>query len=258
MKTRALLKHTLTILLLLLPTMVSAIVNMNGLHFEKNSKPFNIDISLRLSGSSGNSNTKKESISGQFSWVYDKSIHLAILGFDQGESNNVRDTDKAFTHYRFINKINDTLDWELFAQLEQNEFTRLTYRGFIGAGVRVSVLPSKNHHTYFGSGAFHVKEKIAYVEGLTDDGVESFARANIYLLSQYNVSSTVKLSNAVYYQPRLSDIADYRALAESKLDIKINDEMAFRVSLEIEHDNKPSQTIEKTDVNYMTGLMYSF
>ena len=240
--------------------MSRAIVNMDGLHFNKaNTKDkFSADLDLAISGSSGNSDTAKASLSGQFSWTAEKFINLAIIGYQYGKSNDVRSMNKAFIHYRYIHQLTESLDWELFTQLEKNEFTRLSYRGLFGVGVRFSALNTEAHHAFLGLGAFYSREKIKFSTGLTDDGIEKLTRGNLYFLSKYKVKPTISFSNTLYYQPRLSQFSDYRALFESKLDFKINEDLSFRLSLEIEHDSEPSQTIKSTDVSYMTGIKLSF
>lgn len=235
-----------------------AIVNMDGLHFGDNKDAFTADLDLRVSGSSGNSSNTKTALDGQFSWIADKSINLAILGYQYGTSNNVRSVNKAFIHYRYIHQMNNTTDWELFGQLEKNEFTRLSYRGLLGAGFRFGVLQSDEHRAFLGVGGFYSKEKIEFISGLTDHGVEEFTRANFYFLSKYKVNSRVSFSNVLYYQPRINRFSDYRALLETKLDFKINDGLSFRLSLDIEHDSEPSQTVKSTDITYMSGLSLSF
>ena len=243
----------------LMPITVNAIVNMDGLHFDKQKEDeFTAALDLSVSGSTGNSETKKASLNAQLNWISEKSINLAILGYQYGESNNIQSINKAFIHYRYIHQINDSFDWELFTQLETNEFTRLTYRGLLGTGVRYSLAKSDNHHAFLGLGGFYSKEKTEVTVGLTDDGVEEFTRANFYLLSKYNVKPEISFSNAIYYQPRFSQLSDYRALLESKFDFKINEELSFRLSLDIEHDSEPSQSIKSTDISYMTGLIFNF
>lgn len=243
---------------ILTTTPVMAIVNMDGLHFSDHKNTFSADLDFSISGSSGNTQTEKIVLNAQFSWQAEKSINLAILGYKYGKSNNSRNVNKAFAHYRYIHQLNSTLDLELFAQLETNEFTRLLYRGLAGSGVRFTVAKTEQHNAFFGLGAFYSKEEIKVTPGLTDDGVEEFSSANIYFLSKYNVSPSISFSNVIYYQPRLNKLSDYRTLLQAKFDLKINNDLTLRLSLDVEHDSKPSQGIQKTDISYMTGLKLSF
>ena len=253
------LSKTLSFLLITLCTpSVFAIVNMDGIHFDNQSKPFAIDVDLTITGTTGNSDTQKASFNSQFSWISDKSINLFIMGHQYGESKSIRNVNNSFLHYRYIHKLNDYYDWELFTQVEKNEFTRLVYRGLIGTGFRYSLARSDTHHAFLGFGAFQSKEEIAKTAGLTDDGVEEYARANIYFLSKYKIKPTLSFTNTLYYQPRLDRTSDVRALLQSSLDIKLNDQLSFRIKLDITHDSEPSQSVKETDISYMTGLVMRF
>ncbi len=254
----SLLKSASIILLFLLSFRAVAIVNMDSLHFAQKKDTFKANIDFRLSGSAGNTDTAKAGLNAQFSWHTGQAIHLAILGYQYGESNRATNINKAFVHYRYIHQLNNGLDAELFTQLENNEFTRLSYRGLLGAGLRLSLSASEQHHAFAGVGAFYSREEISASSGLTDAGIEVLNRANLYFLSKYRVSRTVSLSNVLYYQPRLGQAADFRALYKGKLDFKINRRFSLRLSLDIEHDSQPSQSIKPTDISYLTGVVYSF
>ena len=232
---------------------------MDGLHFGAEQKQgLSGDVEILFSGTSGNSDTTTTSLDTQINWIESRYINLFLAGYKYGKANGVQNADNAFGHYRHIHNINATMDWEGFAQLEQNEFTRLSYRGLLGGGMRFAIGDTSSHKGFLGLGAFYSKEKIQYRISLTDDGTYSQTRGNFYVLSRYKGTPTISWSNAIYYQPRLNEVSDYRALLQSKLDFKINHKLNFRVSLDIAHDSKPSQSIEKTDTSYSTGLNWSF
>lgn len=247
-----------TVTLFIFPIKASAIVNMDALSFDNVKDTFVADMDLAISGASGNNDRTKTALNAQLTWLAKKSIKLAVLGYQYGKNNNVQSENKAFIHYRYIRQLNSTMDLELFTQLENNEFTRLSYRGLVGSGLRFSMAKSKQHHAFLGAGAFYSKEKIEFIIGLTDDGIEKFSRANLYFLSKYDTNSSISFSNVIYYQPRLSRFSDYRALLESKIDFKINKNLSFRLSVDISHDSDPSQNVERTDISYKSGLKFNF
>src|SRR5690606_41741146 len=47
---------------------------------------------------------------------------------------------------------------EFFLQAENNEFTRLSFRGLIGSGLRLTVQDTEDSRTYVGIGAYYVRE----------------------------------------------------------------------------------------------------
>lgn len=247
-----------TALFLLIPLSATAIVNMDGLHFKNIKKEFAVDLDFKVSGASGNSNNSNIALNGQLSWINENYINLAIFGKQFGESNNIEITNKSFIHFRHIHKMTSAVDWEIFTQVEQNKFTRLTYRGLLGAGLRHNIFNSATHQAFLGAGAFQTKEETEYVVGSTDEGTETYSRGNFYFLSKYKITPNIDFTNTLYYQPRLSDTSDYRALLQSKFDFKLSDNLKLRLSVDVEHDSKPSQTIEETDINYLTGLVVNF
>lgn len=237
---------------------VFAIVNMDGIHFKRGQDTFVGDVDLTMAGTSGNSTSTEIAFNTQLSWLDEDSINLAILGYQYGETNDIRNVDKSFIHYRYIAKVNKSKDWELFAQVEKNEFTRLSYRALLGAGIRFLSANSKRHSAFFGLGAFSSKEEIKFVSGLTDHGIEEVNRANIYFLSKYKINPILSFSNVIYYQPSLSKLSDFRTLVESNFDYKINNNLSLRLRLDASYDSEPSQSIESTDISYTTGFKYSF
>jgi len=165
------------------PVITMAIVNMDSLHFSDTAGRFTSDIDLTVSDTSGNTNSFNMALNSQFSWISTKSINVAILGHEYGETNDLRNINKTFVHYRNINNIGHNLDWEVFTQLEKNEFTRLSYRGLVGAGLRHSVFKSEIHHAYLGAGGFYSAEKTEFTQGLTDHGKEE-GGGQICIISQ--------------------------------------------------------------------------
>lgn len=235
-----------------------AIVNMEALLFKKQQKGVSGDMSLLFSGSSGNSDTSNISFDAQLSWVRENTINLILLGYQYGKSNEVVSDDKSFVHFRHIHKMTSVTDWEAFTQFENNKFTRLSYRALLGGGLRFSVGGSETHHAFLGVGAFYSRENIEYRAGLTDDGTEELTRGNVYLMSHYQLKPTLKWSNVVYYQPSLGEFSDFRALLQSSFDFKINEHLNFSISLDINHDSQPAQSVKSTDTSYRSGLKWQF
>ena len=57
---------------------------MDGLHFDQKENTSNADLDLTTSGSSGNQNSIKTSLNGQYNLIENKVIHLAIVGYQYG------------------------------------------------------------------------------------------------------------------------------------------------------------------------------
>jgi putative salt-induced outer membrane protein YdiY len=235
-----------------------AIVNMDNLHFRSFQTGFSGAADLMLSGSSGNTENSLISLNSQMQWNTDTAINLLLIGSDYGKSSGERNVNKHFIHGRHIRRWLENIDYEFFAQVEKNEFTRLSRRSLLGAGYRFSFANGQATRVILGAGAFHSVEDIEPRTGLTDDATEKLTRGNFYLLSRHNINKQLKLSNVLYYQPDLSNTADYRLLYEGDISVKINESLDMKVSLDITHDSMPPQTIEETDASLKVGLQVNF
>ena len=240
---------------------VMAIVNIENMRVGsyKQESGFDAKITLDINGNNGNTNKIKAGLGSRMQWYKKDATRFIVLNYEYGESAGVRDTEKSFLHLRNIWHKSDFLSWELFTQLESNEFTRLTLRVLLGSGARLNLInDSDKHAAYLGLGAFRSKEKLDQETGTTDAGVDYANRANLYLTYKYKISNHSRLANTLYYQPDINEISDYRLLEQFGLQLDINEQLAFKLSINMIHDNRPPQNIKKTDTSYNTGFEYRF
>ena len=141
--------------------------------------------------------------------------------------------------------------------MEKNEFTRLSRRSLLGAGLRFN-FSSGNSKIILGAGAFRSREDIEAREGLTDEGIEELTRGNFYILSRHPINKAVRLSQTLYYQPDTSNWSDYRILFEGDIVVKLNEMLDMKVSLDVAHDSLPPQSIEETDTSLKVGVQFDF
>lgn len=237
----------------------SAIVNIEDVRVEV--KPgFSGQVAFSATGQLGNTDQRNLSLGTRVQWHRETATDFIVLNYDRGETADVVDTDKAFLHARHIGHITDRRAWEAFGQIEQNEFTRLSYRGSIGGGLRWIVFKDAGERTSVtvGSGAFYSRERLEPLAGTTDAGVETLWRANFYVAAKHHINDNVRIASTTYYQPALRDAGDFRALEQLALLIKLTDRLDLRLSLDVAHDSRPPQLVEKTDVTYRTGIEYAF
>ncbi|MDH5407968.1 MAG: DUF481 domain-containing protein [Gammaproteobacteria bacterium] len=238
--------------------MAQAIVNMDDLHFKGKKEPFSGSVSLAASSVSGNTDQSSVNLSTQVQWNREEYINLIVLGYAYGKSNGERNVKNSFIHTRHVHQLSESLDYELYAQLEENEFTRLNYRGLYGAGLRIPFWGSKSHIAFLGLGGFHEVEKISDSGGGSSDGeIHQTERWNFYLMSRYK-GDTVKFSNTLYWQPRMGDFPDRRGLFVSLLKVKANKDLYMTLKFEVAHDSLPPAGVEETDKRVKTGFEYEF
>lgn len=251
-------------LLLLLPLTCHAIVNVEGMRKQHSEPGLSGNMELAATGSEGNSDKSNLFAAARLQWQRNDSTTLVIANRSYGESNQVRDTNKSFLHARHI--VANTADRALegFVQLETNEFSRLDLRSLAGGGVRWALLQGPDSNATdkvlatLGIGAFYSIETLAEQTGLTDDGTETLWRMNSYFALDYKINAYTRFVSTTYYQPAISDSADYRALEQASLSVQIVDSLNLKVSLDIAHDSQPPQGVKRTDTSYKTGLVYEF
>jgi len=242
----------------LIPFSAHAIVNVEELRHIPAADGFSGRFDLSVSGDSGNTEKSSASIGTRLQWKKDMFTNLFIMSYAYGESDNVTDTNKGFVHMRYIYQANDLRAYETFAQIENNEFARLSFRGLLGGGTRYTAHQHNNGSIYIGLGAFHAWETLVEQTGLMDDGTETFWRANLYLVLNYQINEYARAVSTTYYQPALADLEDARLLEEAGLKVKLADDLDLKITLEIVHDSDPPETVKDTDISYSTGIEYSF
>lgn len=237
-----------------------AIVSMDDLHFGTKELGVSGSLSLGLSGSSGNSDKSQVNLDATGAHRVDGYSNIVIGNYQYGESNAIRNTNSAFLHARHIRDSQDPgRDWETFAQMERNEFTRLKLRSLAGAGVRYSYRNEQDVvENILGYGAFFSREELDLEDASVEDRKKDTVRGNIYWLSRFKLTSTARIINTLYYQPAVDRADDFRFLALFSLKVAIEKNLDLKLNINAVHDNDPPVDVERTDVNYVTGLEYRF
>lgn len=235
-----------------------AIVNIEGMRDQATGPGLSGTLNLSVSGANGNTEKFATSAGVHLLWRHTRASTLFIASHDYGSSNQVRDTNKSFIHIREVVPHSERFAYEGFVQGERNEFTRLSLRTLFGAGVRMRLHGNDVGATWLGTGAFHSTEKLEDNPLYSDGGTERLWRGNIYLAIAYHLHNNISVESTSYYQPALSDTGDYRLLEQASVRFTINNHLSLRLTLDINHDSRPPESVKQTDVNYLSGLEYSF
>jgi len=238
---------------------VSAIVNVENMRVGPAQPGLSANIDLSISGKRGNTDKDEYGLGTRIQNNSEMVTNFIVASYDYGEASDITNTNKTFIHARHVKQFQPSRAWEAFAQAEENEFARLSFHGLLGAGLRFTLTETPEQlGLYLGAGAFWSRETLDRQTGLSDYGTESFGRANLYLVYKHRLNSQLSLVSTTYYQPRLSDSADFRALEQAGLAVKMTDNLNLKLSLDIAHDSRPPQSIDKTDSSYNTSLSYQF
>lgn len=248
-------KKFILVITLILTQNLFALVSIAPVEIGEN-PGLNGEVSLSLETKSGN--TDKESYSASAKVAYDNNVSYvtwAEVSGEYGESEGTKDTNKAFSHLRYIHTTYfDDLKAEAFAQLQSDEFRLIRSRLLGGAGVRYKLFSLFGKDKgYLGLGAFH--ESITYS---SNDPDEENVRLNTYFAYTVNINESSQFSYTFYYQPKVDIFSDYVQSHEAQLKVKIYKQLSLRLSVTYDFDSKPPMSVKKKDFTQKTSLVFEF
>ncbi len=244
-------RFLLTLLLTSLP--LFAIVSIKPLDVGEKPAGFSGEFIFSLSNNRGNTDTDATDTGLTLQYDRNSSLLFFKASYQYGESQGVTNIDKSFGHIRHIHKLSGHWDDELFLQQQQNAFQSLNGRTLGGAGLRLNGGdPKTTGRAYLGVGAFHVIERVENISK------EHFERANIYLSYKYTPKKDTTVALVTYYQPRLDDSSDYMQLSTMQIDLKVTENISFKISFDYTYDSKPALGVGTYDYSQTTALKYKF
>jgi len=241
-----------------MPLLASAgIVNIEAERFEAPPMGWSGNVSLSISGETGNQQTLSASGGLRLDHMDADRQWITLANRRYGRSGREADVDESFLHLRRVQPLTEQRSWEAFVQGEQNPFRLLEWRGLVGSGMRFGPLPHaapKTQH-YLGMGGFmewerrELPEQTHHTETL---------RANLYWNFRYRTETGVALSQTLYYQPAMDRLADYRALNQLSLVTPLSRGTELQIGLSLRYDSQPPAEIDRLDTSYEVALRWQF
>lgn len=251
-------KKLLPLTLLLPLGNAQAIVNLQDIHTKELEAGFHGAVGLEFSGASGNSDKSNSTLSTQLHWKKPSYSNILLMDYSYGEANEEVNTDEAFLHLRHIHDINSEYAWEVFNQIQQDRFSRLTFRGLLGGGMRYKQV-GDGHRLIYGIGAFYKKERLSKQSIDPNEPRSSSSwHGNLYMIAAQKLSENSNVFGTVYYQPQLDETDDYRILLTAGIKVKVDENLSLQIGIDGEYDSKPPATVEDYDISYRSGLEYRF
>jgi len=206
-------------------------------------------------------NTNKDNYKASVRVTYDNAtdyVTWAEISGEYGKSNGVEDTSKAFAHVRYIHRVtnNEKLRYELFAQLENDQFRQIKSRVLGGAGLRYKVFNSMERGKgYFGFGGFY--ESIKY-KNQQIDPAESNERINTYLAYSIDFGNSSQFSYSLYYQPKVNNFSDYVHTNKLELQFQLYKELFLKLNATLDVDTNPPIGVNKSNFTQRTTFVFNF
>lgn len=230
-----------------------AIVNIENIRVKEPEEGFSGNIAVGIDLESGNTNRSRVALGARTQWKRDATLDFLVFNIDYGASGSVTDVNKSFIHGRHVVTMSPRWAWEAYAQVQQDEFRRLNFRGLLGAGLRNTLYRSGDRTAvYFGFGALFENEE------LDDNSVDQTGRGSFYLSIKHEVKKDINLISTTYLQPAINRPGDFRVSEQAAVTVGLTDTLDLKLSLDISHDSEPPVGVERTDTKFTTGIAYRF
>ena len=231
----------------------AAVVNieslMQGADFDKG---WSFVGAFQVSGASGNADNSSTDVSSILSYREGKITNLISLSLKRGESQGVKNADRMTAHLRHMRDTGQSVGYEAYTQLQQNDFTNLEERLLAGGGRYVYLGSRVKSNFKIGFGAFYEGEQ--YKNASPESGI----RSNLYATYRYIFANRASFSSTIYLQNKLDGVGDRRALGDLVISFPVNESISMDFSLDLEYDSQPLVGIESTDWTYQSGVRFKF
>ncbi len=176
---------------------------------------------------------------------------------------DARYANKLLAALRYNRELSGRLSWEVFSQVEYDEFLRLDQRALGGAGPRVPLAASEQLSLAAGTG-YMLEFERQNPDLVAEDPNTLAHRWTSYLSFAWQPMDPLTLSTTAYIQPRLTDFTDFRVLNESEISASITEHLSLGIVFKLRHDSDPALLIEgeppllPTDTEISNKLTLSF
>lgn len=211
-----------------------------------------------LSVANSRGNTEKDEYKAALKVQYDAAAYVtwAEASMNYAQASGVKNTNKTYTHLRYIHTLLEKkeLNYELFAQSQTDEFTKVKHRLLGGGGLRYHIFDKMVGKLFVGGGVFY--EFINYTTAI--DPKENNVRANLYISYAKDLAADSKIGYVGYYQPKLSNFRDYIVTNALELQVHIYQKFFTSIKVSYNFDSKPAIGVKKDDFTQTTSIVYKF
>lgn len=186
---------------------------------------------------------------------YKMNKHLILFKnsvyFQKIEDENF--TNSGVSHVRYNYRFHKRMAWEFFVQGQYNKVSLIDFRGLIGTGPRFKLSTSENYKFYLGTLVIYEQEELS-------DGsdIQRNLRGSTYLSFSLYPTDRLTIVSTTYYQPRFSDLGDFRLSSQSSLAIDLIKNLSLSINYNFIYDETPALGIPNSQYSFTTGLAYSF
>ena len=181
-----------------------------------------------------------------------KDLYMLVGNWRFTNGGASRFVNDGMAHFRYNHKFLDWLSVEAFGQVQYNQLLDLRLRTLVGFGPRFKILNKKWIHLY--AATLYMFE---YERQAISDTAEYNNRMSSYISWTIEPNPHFSFIATTYYQPKLTDWADFRISGNYALKFKVFKRFAFKVEFNFLYDSAPPPNITKFVFNGTTGIVFN-
>ena len=191
---------------------------------------------------------------------YQFGIHK-IISSSQGELGIKSDEsflERVFSHLRHQASFGWGLTWETFGQIATDRFKRLALRGLAGTGIRYDIVEGPAVGFAVAAAYMFEREQLG-TSDFADSGIaENNHVLSTYITGKFILAPMVTLIHTTYFQPKLTDPADFKISSETDLGFRLNDYLSISVGFDLGYVSNPPTSVDELDTSTTVSLGVTF
>lgn len=212
-------------------------------------------VEARFALASGN--TEYLEFAGGASVQYASERHRvrAFTNASVRDANEERVAESFLAHVRHNYRLTPVFSTLVFVQHSSDPFRRLESRTLVGGGTRIDVVRKEAWEASLGLSAMYEGER--FTDDPSGDTEHEF-RGSFFVSAIGDVTETLRIDVAAFYQPLFTDWSDDRVFLASSVRADIVGSLDLVVRFDLTHESRPPAGVEPTDVRLGTGFVFEF
>lgn len=225
------------------------IVNMEGERFHRDSTTWSGSLTGNLALNDFGTKVFYVNTGAHVQFQNEKDLYLLLgsYGFLKGDGKSF--VDNGFLHFRYNHKLGKVVRWEAFTQIQQNAIINLQSRFLAGTGPRFKIVGTKKVRLYVASLVMYERDK----ETNNPEVINEF-RSSSYGSVTFLPSENTEITSTTYFQPKFTDIADFRVFNVLNVNIKTGKKISVNIKWSYQYDAVPAGNAQKYNYDFSTGI----
>lgn len=186
-----------------------------------------------------------------------KKITQSSIGI-RGETYQAFSKGQAFARSYFasissVHMLSESFGGFSYLQYESIKFQSVKARVTTGLGATVTFMRVAGFTIWASAGPMFEQEDV------DNEGRHQITRAATHMAIRYiSEDRKIGIQTAIYYQPKLDQVGDFRLLSASELELGITKKFSFYARFELSYDNQPPVKVKDQDILLRNGFKWRF